>query len=361
MSPDATRRPHPTARPVTSALADYDYSLPDELIAQVPCASRSDSRLLHVEAGRLVDRRFRDLPDLIERDDVVVVNDTRVVRARLAGRKPSGGRVELLIERVVGETEAWALVRASHPPREGGAIELPGGARATVVRRDGALSLLAFTDTGPLPGWLVAHGRLPLPPYIARPDGPLDDERYQTVYAMAPGAVAAPTAGLHFDTALLAEIEARGASLVPLTLHVGAGTFRPVRDDDIAGHRMHAERYTVPESTVTAIAAARSRGGRVLAVGTTTLRALESAATGGTLVPTDGETELFIRPGYRFRVVDRLLTNFHLPRSTLLMLVYAYGGTERLRRAYAHAIADRYRFFSYGDAMLLEPDTSARG
>jgi S-adenosylmethionine:tRNA ribosyltransferase-isomerase len=345
---------------VTLRLADFDYDLPAELIAQEPCPIRGGSRLLHVDAARLVDRRFADFPTLVDPGDVVVLNDTRVVRARVFGRKPTGGRVELLVERVLGDDEAWAWVRASHPPRRGATVELPEGARATVVAADGAFRRLVFEGTGPLSGWLERHGRLPLPPYIARPDEAVDAERYQTVYARHPGAVAAPTAGLHFDAAALAALTARGVTLARVTLHVGAGTFQPVRDDDLALHRMHEERYEVPDATVEAIGEARARGGRVLAVGTTTLRALETAALSGELVATAGDTDLFVTPGFRFRVVDRLLTNFHLPRSTLLMLVAAFAGHDRIRAAYDHAIREDYRFYSYGDAMLLEPDTFGR-
>ena len=345
---------------MTLRLADFDYDLPAELIAQAPCPTRGGSRLLHVDATRLVDRRFVDFPSLVEPGDVVVLNDTRVVRARVFGRRPTGGRVELLVERVLGDHEAWAWVRASHPPRPGGTIELPEGARATVVDTNGAFRRLVFEGTGPLSGWLERHGRLPLPPYITRPDEAVDAERYQTVYARHAGAVAAPTAGLHFEPASLAALEARGVTLARVTLHVGAGTFQPVRDDDLARHRLHEERSEVPGATVEAIGVARARGARVLAVGTTTLRALESAALSGELVAAEGETDLFVTPGFRFRVVDRLLTNFHLPRSTLLMLVAAFAGRDRIRAAYEHAIRARYRFFSYGDAMLLEPDTFAR-
>lgn len=334
--------------------ADFDYDLPADLIAQAPAAQRTASRLLHVDGDRLADLAFADLPGLVGGRDVVVLNDTRVVRARFEARKASGGRVEALVERVTAADEALVQLRASHAPRPGAALALPGGATATVVERDGGFYRLRFEGTGPLDAWLERHGRLPLPPYIARAADARDDERYQTVYARVPGAVAAPTAGLHFDEALLARIAARGARVVAVTLHVGAGTFLPVREGDVASHRMHAERYAVPQATVDAIAAARAAGGRVLAVGTTTLRALEAAAASGRLAAGSGETDLFIVPGYRFRVVDRLLTNFHLPRSTLLMLVSAFGGQAAMRAAYAHAIAARYRFFSYGDAMCIE-------
>ena len=341
-------------------LDDFDYALPVDLIAQVPAPVRTGSRLLHVDGDALSDLRFIDLETLVAPGDVVVVNDTRVVRARLSGTKESGGRVELLIERVVGDDLAWAQVRASHLPRPGSEILLAGGATGVVLERDGGFVRLRFENTGPLEVWLERHGATPLPPYIARAPAPEDAERYQTVYAASPGAVAAPTAGLHFDRPMLERLAGRGAAIVTLTLHVGAGTFLPVRERDLEAHRMHGERYAIPEATVQAIGEARARGNRVLAVGTTTLRALEAASAQGALVPGTGETDLFIRPGFRFRVVDRLLTNFHLPRSTLLVLASAFAGALAIRHAYAHAIRQRYRFFSYGDATLLEkgPGTS---
>ena len=341
-------------------LDDFDYALPVDLIAQVPAPVRTGSRLLHVDGDALSDLRFIDLETLVAPGDVVVVNDTRVVRARLSGTKESGGRVELLIERVVGDDLAWAQVRASHLPRPGSEILLAGGATGVVLERDGGFVRLRFENTGPLEVWLERHGATPLPPYIARAPAPEDAERYQTVYAASPGAVAAPTAGLHFDRPMLERLAGRGAAIVTLTLHVGAGTFLPVRERDLEAHRMHGERYAIPDATVQAIGEARARGNRVLAVGTTTLRALEAASAQGALVPGTGETDLFIRPGFRFRVVDRLLTNFHLPRSTLLVLASAFAGALAIRHAYAHAIRQRYRFFSYGDATLLEkgPGTS---
>ena len=341
-------------------LDDFDYALPADLIAQVPAPVRTGSRLLHVDGDALSDLRFIDLETLVAPGDVVVVNDTRVVRARLSGTKESGGRVELLIERVVGDDLAWAQVRASHLPRPGSEILLAGGATGVVLERDGGFVRLRFENTGPLEVWLERHGATPLPPYIARAPAPEDAERYQTVYAASPGAVAAPTAGLHFDRPMLGRLAGRGAAIVTLTLHVGAGTFLPVRERDLEAHRMHGERYAIPDATVQAIGEARARGNRVLAVGTTTLRALEAASAQGALVPGTGETDLFIRPGFRFRVVDRLLTNFHLPRSTLLVLASAFAGAQAIRHAYAHAIRQRYRFFSYGDATLLEkgPGTS---
>ena len=338
-------------------IEDFDYALPGELVAQAPAAMRSASRLLHVDGGLLVDRRFTDIVDLVAPGDVVVMNDTRVLRARIVGRKPSGGRVEMLVERIVGAHEAWAQLKASHLPRLGGTVLLDDGARATVLERDQGFFRLRIDADQAIDAWLERHGELPLPPYIVRPADAADAERYQTVYARVPGAVAAPTAGLHFDQATLDALEAKGARLAHVTLHVGAGTFLPVRDGNLETHRMHAERYTIPATTIAAIDAARTAGGRVLAVGTTSLRALEAAAAEGELGAGDGETDLFIRPGYRFRVVDRLLTNFHLPRSTLMVLVAAFAGLATIRRAYAHAIDQRYRFFSYGDAMLLEKAT----
>ena len=335
-------------------LDDFDYALPPELIAQSPATTRTGSRLLHVDGAMLADLAFPDVVDLVAPGDVVVMNDTRVLRARVAGSKPSGGRVELLVERLLPDGLIWAQLKASHLPKVGTTVLLPGDASAEVLERDGGFFRLRLRDTGPVDAWLERHGELPLPPYIARPAGDADAQRYQTVYARVPGAVAAPTAGLHFDEALLARLEDRGVRLAGVTLHVGAGTFLPVRDADLSRHRMHSERFVVPQETVDAIDAARARGGRVLAVGTTSLRALEAASSGGTLVAGASETSLFIRPGSRFQVVDRLLTNFHLPRSTLLILVAAFAGLATIREAYAHAIAARYRFFSYGDAMLLE-------
>jgi S-adenosylmethionine:tRNA ribosyltransferase-isomerase len=336
-------------------LSDFDYDLPPDLIAQVPSATRSASRLLHVDGDRLRDLAFTALPSLLSPGDVVVFNDTKVIPARVRGTKSTGGRAEILIERIVGRAEAWAQVRASHAPRVGSQIELAGGARATVLAREDRFHRLAFEGTGPLHDWLDRHGEVPLPPYIARQAGPDDRERYQTIYAREPGAVAAPTAGLHFDDAIMAALEERGVERAFVTLHVGAGTFQPVQHEDLARHVMHEEWFTLPRATVDAVARARTRGSRVVAIGTTTLRALESAAgEDGSVRDGPSRTALFITPGYGFRVVDRLVTNFHLPRSTLLMLVSAFAGHDRMRAAYAHAVAARYRFFSYGDAMLLD-------
>jgi S-adenosylmethionine:tRNA ribosyltransferase-isomerase len=340
-------------------LSDFDYELPSELIAQAPAPVRTASRLLHVAGPAIQDRRFTDLPDLLAPGDLLVFNDTRVIRSRLRGRRETGGRVELLLERIVGRDEAWVQLSASHPPKPAGQILLPGDATATVRERDGRFFLLRFGIEGELETYFERWGEVPLPPYIDRAPTHDDSERYQTVYARHPGAVAAPTAGLHFDAPMLARLSARGVALAYLTLHVGAGTFQPVEHDDIAQHPMHAERFTIPMQTVAAIERARAAGKSIVAVGTTTLRALESAAGGGKLHPGEAETALFITPGYRFRVADRLLTNFHLPRSTLLMLVSAFAGFDRIRAAYAHAVRERYRFFSYGDAMLLERDPAA--
>ena len=337
------------------ALSDFDYALPPELIAQSPAAERSDSQLLHVDGNELADLAFTDLPRLVTPGDLVVFNDTRVVKARIFAVRPTGGKVELLLERALEPDGAIFQLRASHPPHPGGTLLLPGGARATVIERDGRFFRLRLEGIGSLFDYLERHGVVPLPPYIARPADAADASRYQTVYARHAGAAAAPTAGLHFDESMLATLAGAGVALAYVTLHVGAGTFQPVETEDLARHRMHAEWFRVPPETVTAIDAARGRGGRVIAVGTTSLRALESAAENdGRVREGDGETRLFVTPGYRFRVVDRLVTNFHLPKSTLLMLVCAFAGCDNIRAAYAHAIARRYRFFSYGDAMLLE-------
>jgi len=336
-------------------VADFDYALPEELIAQRPAAERSRSRLLHLDArtGALADLQFTDLPRLLEPRDVLVLNDTRVIKARLEGRKATGGRIELLVERLLGEREVLALVRASHPPRPGSELRVGDGVRAEVLAREDDLYRLRFADAT-VAELLERCGRVPLPPYITHAPDASDSDRYQTVYAERPGAVAAPTAGLHFDRAMLERLAAQGVRIARVTLHVGAGTFQPVRTESVEAHRMHRERFEVPQATVEAIESARREGGRVLAAGTTALRALESAARGGRLEATAGETDLFVYPGFGFRVVDRLLTNFHLPKSTLLMLVAAFAGAENIRRAYAHAIGQRYRFFSYGDAMLIE-------
>ena len=341
-------------------LSDFDYDLPQELIAQRPAPARSQSRLLHVGHESLADLTFATLSDLIRPGELLVVNDTKVIRSRLRGRRESGGKVELLLERVVGPDEAWMQLAASHPPKPGGRILLDGGAVATVLERDGRFVRLRLVADTSLDKYLDRFGEVPLPPYIARSAEPFDAERYQTVYARQRGAVAAPTAGLHFDDAMLATLGRRGVAIEAVTLHVGAGTFQPVDDEDLSQHRMHSERYEIPSKTAAAIAAARAAGHAIVAVGTTTLRALESSAAGEGVRPGAAETSLFITPGFRFRVVDRLLTNFHLPRSTLLMLVSAFAGYDRIRAAYAHAVRERYRFFSYGDAMLLERESGPK-
>jgi S-adenosylmethionine:tRNA ribosyltransferase-isomerase len=340
---------------MTRSLADFDYALPHELIAQRPARGRTDSRLLHVDHDRLADLRFTDLPDLLGADDLLVFNDTRVIKARLYGRKATGGEVELLVERVTGAAEATVMLKASHAPKVDATIDLEDGARARVLAREGRFFTLRFEGVDDLFAWLDRHGEVPLPPYIAHVPDASDEARYQTVYARNPGAVAAPTAGLHFDDAMLQTLAARGIRQAFVTLHVGAGTFQPVQSDVVAQHRMHAERYAIPAATATAIDETRARGGRVVAVGTTSLRALEAAADEhGRVHAGSAETSLFITPGYRFRVVERLVTNFHLPKSTLLMLVCAFAGYDHIRAAYAHAITERYRFMSYGDATLLE-------
>jgi len=334
-------------------LDDFDYLLPEALIAQTPLAERADSRLMTLRDGQPEDRAFRELPQLLRPEDLLVFNDTRVLHARLPGVKASGGRVEVLIERPVGDHEALAQIRASKSPKPGARLRLAEAFDVEVLGRAGEFFHLRFPGDTPLIELLETHGRLPLPPYIDRDAQTSDETRYQTVYARHIGSVAAPTAGLHFDTGLLEAIRSQGVETAFLTLHVGAGTFQPVRTHDLSEHRMHRERYVLPAETVARIEATRARGGRVVAVGTTSLRALEAAAQAGTLWAGQGETEIFITPGFRFQVVDALITNFHLPRSTLLMLVSAFAGIEPIRRAYAHAVEHGYRFFSYGDAMFL--------
>jgi S-adenosylmethionine:tRNA ribosyltransferase-isomerase len=339
--------------------SDFHYELPAELIAQAPLPGRSDSRLLHVPPGDapFEDRTVRDLPALLREGDLMVFNDTRVIPARLLGHKlDSGGRVEVMIERLLPGNQARAQVRASKSPGAGVRIAFDAGGHAEVLGRDGGFYRLRFEVPGALETWLQQAGRLPLPPYIRRAPGADDAERYQTVFAREPGAVAAPTAGLHFDQALLDALRECGIGFGHVTLHVGAGTFQPVRVDDLREHRMHSEWLNVGASLVEQVRRTRAVGGRVVAVGTTVVRALE-AATGedGSLRPFAGETRLFILPGYRIRGVDALVTNFHLPESTLLMMVSAFAGKARVFDAYRHAIERRYRFFSYGDAMLLWP------
>ena len=335
-------------------IEEFDFELPPALIAQFPPSERAAGRMLYLDgnSGTCTDHRFADLPGFVRDGDLVVFNDTRVIKARLLGVKATGGKVEVLIERVVTPRRALAMLRASHVPSPGQRIIFGNADSAVVIQRQEDFFLLEFGDD--VLSVLDRLGEVPLPSYIARPAAADDLARYQTVYARHPGAVAAPTAGLHFDEAMLDRIAACGAGLAYVTLHVGAGTFQPVREDQVGDHVMHSEHYSVPEATVRAVADARERGGRVTAVGTTSLRALEAASQSGKLVPGSGETRLFIRPGYAFRLVDRLLTNFHLPRSTLLMLVSAFAGIEHVRDAYQHAIGERYRFFSYGDAMLID-------
>ena len=338
-------------------VADFDFDLPDELIAQFPPTVRGASRLLHVDAhGALTDRWFRDLPTLLRPDDLLVMNDTRVIKARLFGHKDSGGKVELLVERVLDDTEALVFIRASHAPKPGSQIRLADDTMVEVLARQDDLTRLRFPR--PVLDVLDQLGQLPLPPYIEHTPTADDEARYQTVYANEPGSVAAPTAGLHFDDAMLGVLRQQGVRTAQVTLHVGAGTFQPVRADNIADHKMHSERYTIPQATVDAISATRARDGRVVAVGTTSLRTLEAAAQSGPLAAGASETDIFITPGFRFNVVDALITNFHLPKSTLLMLVSAFAGLDTIRAAYAHAIQERYRFFSYGDAMFLEKSSS---
>lgn len=333
-------------------LQDFAYSLPERLIAQSPAERRDASRLLHVRRDGLEHLQFTSFPDLLRPGDLLVVNDTRVIKARLHGRKDSGGRVEVLVERIEADDVALCQVRVSKPLKPGRAVTV-GRHRVEVIEREGDFYRLRFP--GAVTDILDEVGEVPLPPYIERPAGGCDLERYQTVYARRSGAVAAPTAGLHFTRAVLAAVQARGVELAQVTLHVGAGTFQPVRVTDVTAHRLHSERYDVPEPAAEAVARCRARGGRVVAVGTTVVRTLESAAgEGGRVDAGAGETSLFITPGFRFRVVDALLTNFHLPESTLLMLVCAFGGHRRVLEAYDAAVSAGYRFFSYGDAMYLE-------
>ncbi|KAF1725882.1 MAG: tRNA preQ1(34) S-adenosylmethionine ribosyltransferase-isomerase QueA [Pseudoxanthomonas sp.] len=338
--------------------SDFHFDLPEALIAQAPLPERSASRMLVVPPGDapFADRHVRDLPEWLQPGDLLVFNDTRVIPARLFGQKESGGRVEILIERLLPENAARAQVGASKSLKPGSRIQLDAGGEAEVVGRDGEFYQLRFHVPDSLESWLQKAGRLPLPPYIQRAPGQDDDERYQTVFARELGAVAAPTAGLHFDDALLAALRDRGVEFGHVTLHVGAGTFQPMRVDNIHEHRMHSEWLNVGAALVEQVRATRARGGRVIAVGTTVVRALESAMRDGELQPFAGETQIFIFPGYRIRSVDAMVTNFHLPESTLLMLVSAFAGKDRIMAAYAHAVREQYRFFSYGDAMLLFPE-----
>jgi S-adenosylmethionine:tRNA ribosyltransferase-isomerase len=350
---------------------EFDFVLPERLIAQHPPEQRGASRLLYAHDGVLEDRRFAELLQLVRLGDVLVLNDTRVINARLFGSKESatklrnslsakadekltGGKVEVLVERVLNEHEVLAQVRASHAPKAGSFLHLAGALPVEVLGRNGEFFRLRFVSGDDVLDLLERYGQLPLPPYITHAADDEDEQRYQTVFARQAGAVAAPTAGLHFDEAMLQALRDKGVRLAYVTLHVGAGTFQPVRAEHIHEHAMHSERYEIPQATVDAIAQTRAAGGRVIAVGTTSLRALESAAAVGELVEGESETNIFIVPGYRFKVVDVLLTNFHLPKSTLLMLVCAFGGMDEMLEAYRHAVEQEYRFFSYGDAMLIE-------
>jgi len=336
-------------------VADFDYELPPELIAQVPLPARAGSRLLVLEGEAPEDARFPQIESLLRPGDLLVLNDTRVIPARLFGAKESGGRVEVLVERIEASTRVLAMVRASRAPKVGTRLRLADAMTVEVTGREGPFFRLELVDHDDILALLKAHGEVPLPPYIERAPGAEDETRYQTVFAAREGAVAAPTAGLHFDDALLARLREAGVETATVTLHVGAGTFQPVKTEDTESHVMHAEWVEVSEEACAAVAACRARGGRVVAVGTTCVRSLETAAADGELRPFQGETRLFIQPGYRFRVVDRMVTNFHLPQSTLLMLVAAFAGYRRILDAYRHAVEQRYRFFSYGDAMWLAP------
>lgn len=342
--------------------SDFQFDLPPELIAQRPLPERTASRLLVLDgpSGRYQDRMFADLPALLAPNDLLVFNDTRVLPARLFARKETGGQAEILVERLVDPRRVTAHVRASKSPRPGSRLLLAGGEALRVAGREEGLFVLV-SESADFAALMTRHGHTPLPPYIDRADDAQDRERYQTVYGRRDGAVAAPTAGLHFDSAMLERVQAMGIDIAHVTLHVGAGTFQPVREDDLTKHRMHAEWLEVTEQVCTQVAAARERGGRVVAVGTTTVRSLETAAASGVLTPFCGDSRLFIRPGYRFRVIDALLTNFHLPESTLLMLVSAFAGYAPVMAAYRHAVAERYRFFSYGDAMFLTRAEAAAG
>lgn len=338
---------------------DFDFLLPDHLIAQYPTSERSASRMLHVDAtnNNVTDHTFSELPDLLSAGDLLVFNDTRVIKARLFGHKHSGGNVKVLVERIIDDHVVYAHVRASRSPKVGSQINLSDAFDAEVLARHDDLFELRFLSDKTVLELLETYGALPLPPYITHEASAQDEERYQTVYGKNPGAVAAPTAGLHFDDATLDKIKQKGVNIAYITLHVGAGTFQPVRVENIHDHKMHSELYNIPQTTVDMITATKLNGGKVTAVGTTAMRALESAAANGTLKAGSGETSIFITPGFHFNVVDCLFTNFHLPKSTLLMLVSAFGGFDLIKKAYAHAIANEYRFFSYGDAMLIEKAT----
>ncbi len=348
-------RVHYNGAAMNLSIEDFDYELPSRLIAQHPSQARSASRLLRVGAGTIADHHFSELPDMLAPGDLLVLNDTKVIKARLFGKKETGGRIEVLIERLLSEREALAQIHAGRPAKPGSTLHLAGGLKVRVLGRVGEFYHLSFPDGPTVLELLERHGSVPLPPYITHAPDAADERRYQTVYARSPGAVAAPTAGLHFDEPLLAALAQRGVEVAYVTLHVGAGTFQPVRVKNLAEHRMHGERYEIPDATAAAIGRTRKRGGKIVAVGTTTVRCLEaSAAQHGAPSAGAAETDLFITPGFEFRVVDRLITNFHLPRSTLLVLVSTFAGIETIRRAYRHAIEKRYRFYSYGDAMLVD-------
>ena len=334
--------------------SDFQFDLPSGLIAQQPLERRSDSRLLHLSLSRgdLRDRSFRDLPALLRPDDLLIFNDTHVIPARLFGRKETGGKVEIMLERLLSDKECLAQLRVSKTPQPGSTLLLEDDSSLEVIGREGSFFQLRFPQ-GNISGLIQRLGHIPLPPYITREDTAADRERYQTVYSKNPGAVAAPTAGLHFDHDLLDIIDQQGVNRAYVTLHVGAGTFQPVRSENIEDHQMHAETLEVPESVCEAIKQAKSRSGRIIAVGTTAVRSLETAAADGSLRPFSGDSRIFIFPGYKFKVIDGLITNFHLPESTLLMLVSALAGIDEIREAYAHAVQEQYRFFSYGDAMLI--------
>ncbi len=339
--------------------ADFDFHLPEELIAQYPLKQRTDSRLLHLSGDQLIDRQFTDLIDLISPEDLLVFNNTRVIPARLHGHKETGAKVEVLVERVLDEHHLLAHVRASRSPKAGAYLILEQGIRATMLEREGSLFKLHFKplvgeDDSSVLELLDQYGHMPLPPYINRSDDADDQQRYQTVYAQHAGAVAAPTAGLHFDEEILDKLASKGIKSAFVTLHVGAGTFQPVRVENIKDHSMHAETIDVDTSVVEQIKQTKAKGGRIIAVGTTAVRSLESAAMQGKLTEFHGDSQIFIYPGYEFKVVDVMLTNFHLPRSTLLMLVSAFAGYNEVMQAYQHAVKQKYRFFSYGDAMFVE-------
>ena len=334
-------------------VSDFDYELPPELIARFPPEERSGGRLLHLEAstGVINHLRFLDIVDLVHPEDLMILNNTRVIPARLFGRKQTGGKVEILLERILSETTALAQVRASKSPKPADMIVLDGHFEIKVLDREGEFFLLDFPES--VLAMTKRFGNMPLPPYMQRDDETLDAERYQTIYASRPGAVAAPTAGLHFDTEIFDKLSKKGVSFTELTLHVGAGTFQPVRVNSLEDHQMHQELVKVDVSVCEAVERCRSRQGRLIAVGTTSVRSLETATQNGVLRPYEGDTDLFIYPGYQFQAVEAMVTNFHLPRSTLLMLVSAFAGWENILRAYEEAIQESYRFFSYGDAMLI--------